>query len=114
MHISDWSSDVCSSDLIGTAVGGMHGAGLPRHRSRPLSAAATTAVTSDTPARAHRGIESAGFLPMASPMTKKPDRKSVVEGRSVSVRVDLGGRRTIKKKNTQSCTSLHTHQTHNN
>src|SRR3546814_19229264 len=29
------------------------------------------------------------------------DRKSVVEGKSVSVRVDLGGRRIIKKKNTQ-------------
>src|SRR3546814_15197386 len=26
------------------------------------------------------------------------DRKSVVEGKSVSVRVDLGGRRSIKKK----------------
>src|SRR3546814_13417109 len=29
------------------------------------------------------------------------DRKSVVEGKSVSVRVDLGGRRIIKKKNIQ-------------
>src|SRR3546814_11442759 len=28
------------------------------------------------------------------------DRKSVVEGKSVSVRVDLGGRRIIKKKTT--------------
>src|SRR3546814_12579008 len=28
------------------------------------------------------------------------DRKSVVSGKSVSVRVDLGGRRIIKKKNT--------------
>src|SRR3546814_16573745 len=28
------------------------------------------------------------------------DRKSVVEGQSVSVRVDLGGRRIIKKKQT--------------
>src|SRR3546814_19052116 len=27
------------------------------------------------------------------------DRKSVVQGKSVSVRVDLGGRRLIKKKN---------------
>src|SRR3546814_18702006 len=27
------------------------------------------------------------------------DRKSVVKGKSVSVRVDLGGRRIIKKKN---------------
>src|SRR3546814_12998054 len=29
------------------------------------------------------------------------DRKSVVSGKSVSVRVDLGGRRIIKKKNSQ-------------
>src|SRR3546814_15614717 len=29
-----------------------------------------------------------------------PDRKRVVEGKSVSVRVDLGGRRNIKKKKT--------------
>src|SRR3546814_18948021 len=29
-----------------------------------------------------------------------PDRKSVVEGKSVSVRVDLGGRRIITKKTT--------------
>src|SRR3546814_13206117 len=29
--------------------------------------------------------------------TKDKDRKSVVEGKSVSVRVDLGGRRDIKK-----------------
>src|SRR3546814_13471886 len=29
------------------------------------------------------------------------DRKSVVSGKSVSVRVDLGGRRIIKKKNQQ-------------
>src|SRR3546814_13539103 len=28
----------------------------------------------------------------------RPDRQSVVAGKSVSVRVDLGGRRTIKKK----------------
>src|SRR3546814_15653003 len=32
--------------------------------------------------------------------TEMKDRKSVVEGKSVSVRVDLGGRRSIKKKNT--------------
>src|SRR3546814_11767274 len=29
------------------------------------------------------------------------DRKSVVQGKSVSVRVDLGGRRIIKKKNNE-------------
>src|SRR3546814_1491829 len=30
------------------------------------------------------------------------DRKSVVQGKSVSVRVDLGGRRIIKQKNTHA------------
>src|SRR3546814_19181875 len=34
------------------------------------------------------------------------DRKSVVSGKSVSVRVDLGGRRIIKKKKTQQTTIL--------
>src|SRR3546814_19981948 len=32
------------------------------------------------------------------PCQKRGDRKSVVWGKSVSVRVDLGGRRIIKKK----------------
>src|SRR3546814_12103658 len=36
------------------------------------------------------------------------DRKSVVEGQRVSVRVDLGGRRIIKKKNTKQ-TTQHEH-----
>src|SRR3546814_12526336 len=38
---------------------------------------------------------------MASPSgwSVRRDRKSVVEGKSVSVRVDLGGRRSINKKN---------------
>src|SRR3546814_20140330 len=39
----------------------------------------------------------------------KRDRKSVVSGKSVSVRVDLGGRRIIKKKtNTKQTTSRKT------
>src|SRR3546814_14472183 len=32
---------------------------------------------------------------------RRADRKSVVEGKSVSVRVDLGGSRSIKKKTTE-------------
>src|SRR3546814_14808850 len=36
------------------------------------------------------------------------DRKSVVSGKSVSVRVDLGGRRIIKKKNRHpTCTAMY-------
>src|SRR3546814_11525036 len=42
------------------------------------------------------------------------DRKSVVEGKSVSVRVDIGGRRIIKKKkhidiNVQAILTTHLH-----
>src|SRR3546814_17822862 len=39
------------------------------------------------------------------------DRKSVVSGKSVSVRVELGGRRIIKKKNKTK--TYHTTSTHN-
>src|SRR3546814_12541085 len=41
-----------------------------------------------------------------SPTLANGDRKSVVEGTSVSVRVDLGGRRIIKKKTTENNTRL--------
>src|SRR3546814_18097308 len=36
------------------------------------------------------------------------DRKSVVKGKGVSVRVDLGGRRTLTKKSTQYNTTTNT------
>src|SRR3546814_18481972 len=58
--------------------------------------------------------------PAASTPREARDRKSVVEGKSVSVRVDLGGRRIIKKKHDvnkkhmlimqQSRTVIHTTQ----
>src|SRR3546814_13399904 len=37
-----------------------------------------------------------------SPTARNEDRKRVVEGKSVSVRVDLGGRRIIQKKKTNN------------
>src|SRR3546814_5000848 len=37
---------------------------------------------------------------------RRRDRKSVVWGKSVSVRLDLGGRRIIKTKNTENTTQL--------
>src|SRR3546814_15830512 len=72
MRISDWSSDVCSSDL---GRGGVVRAG-------------DMACSSASPRR--RAVRA----PSA-------DRKSVVQGKSVSVRVELGGRRIIKKKTNQ-------------
>src|SRR3546814_14490610 len=41
----------------------------------------------------------------------RTDRKSVVSGKSVSVRVDLGGRRIIKTNNNKSST-MHCHHDH--
>src|SRR3546814_10937129 len=77
MRISDWSSDVCSSDLGRAARPTAPG----RARGRP-----------------GRRARRAG---RRRPRACRADRKSVVKGKSVSVRVDLGGRRIIKKKNTK-------------
>src|SRR3546814_7284025 len=83
MRISDWSSDVCSSDL--------------RRQRRPYPAAARRR-------RLRHPVRGDGDVHprlggAARPRLLAPDRKSVVWGKSVSVRVDLGGRRIIKKKN---------------
>src|SRR3546814_16973941 len=94
MRISDWSSDVCSSDL-GVGVEGDTRAVLERHRTdfadfagklghwyRPASEHAqpieAEAGEHDQPGR---------------------DRKRVVKGKSGSVSIELGCRRIIKQKN---------------
>src|SRR3546814_19328106 len=98
MRISDWSSDVCSSDLAGGR---------------------TIRITAQRVAIGNADI----FRPSGDPLEKLPshgttesldfppsiDRKSVVSGKSVSVRVDLGGRRSIKKKNTTIHTDMNSH-----
>src|SRR3546814_17374229 len=75
MRISDWSSDVCSSDL----------------EHRPAERPADAGDAADHPSL------------FADDGGGGPDRKSVVKGKSVSVRVDLGGRRVIKNKSTKHC-----------
>src|SRR3546814_20175475 len=103
MRISDWSSDVCSSDLNGAAdcwsrpfhSDRRDGAGSGR-RSRQLlqlcdAQAQRLGITAQTPRAKSR--EDAG--PQRATHAKPPEtggaRKSVVEGKSVFVRVDLGG-----------------------
>src|SRR3546814_14758765 len=92
MRISDWSSDVCSSDL---------------HRPRAARWRWWRLRARPKPARFR-------FIRRLTMRFKKPqvryadtpqpatpyqaDRKSVVSGKRVSVRVDLGGRRILKKK----------------
>src|SRR3546814_687242 len=101
MRISDWSSDVCSSDLTGSrrtrrssparrAPVGRWSGGTRRTAGR--SREGRVARGSGRPAR----IRARGA---SRPACRRTDRKSVVEGKSVSVRVDLGGGRSIKKNN---------------
>src|SRR3546814_19416771 len=85
MRISDWSSDVCSSDLVVAAIE-VHeriARAFLHDVARPNEALFII--------QSGRGF---GLFEI--------DRKSVVSGKSVSVRVDLGGRRIIKKNRLHS------------
>src|SRR3546814_17620772 len=88
MRISDWSSDVCSSDLPARPIAEIV--------YRPAQGVLVTSATL-------RGGGRSG----ANGIGGWTDRKSVVEGKSVAVRVDLGGRRIVKKKKTKY---INTHQ----
>src|SRR3546814_20015869 len=96
MRISDWSSDVCSSDLAGLAVHqGVDGVDelqvlVQQHAADQR--ALLPARQADGRRRLHH--PAAGFH---VPVGRK-DRQGVVEGKSGSERVDLGGGRIIKKK----------------
>src|SRR3546814_13146701 len=109
MRISDWSSDVCSSDL------------KPRKKSlRERFLGRTPGKKSKTGRAVQDRMRKEGKLrenrrgdtefkasndkwyPLKdADMAHKTDadRKSVGKGKSLSVRVDLGGRRIIKNKN---------------
>src|SRR3546814_19072248 len=103
MRISDWSSDVCSSDLPDAGQREQDvrdlwkGEGCRIRRHRKVARDARLRTLSERPRgqedhrRAHEDRD-----PGAGP--HEPDRKSVVSGKSVAVRVDLGGRRTMRKK----------------
>src|SRR3546814_11339859 len=64
----------------------------------------TTGVAAAAVAGASPAAESGPVTITTLNPTIRLDRKSVVEGKSVSVRVDLGGRRLIKKKDQSSMT----------
>src|SRR3546814_11646997 len=127
MRISDWSSDVCSSDLIPVVCsfhdyysicptvnliddqGRYHPHGVTEHGENALwpgdpSATPTTAdflgywqrrmqqALSAADAFVASSNSARQILADALPGIAARDRKSVVPGKSVSVRVDLGGR----------------------
>src|SRR3546814_16284688 len=103
MRISDWSSDVCSSDLRPPArpvrryrhryhepqrhrrlPGAHHGDGEPH--LHPAEAERHHPVAAPSPGKARQARSPGG------------DRKSVVLGKSGAVRFSPGGRRVTKKK----------------
>src|SRR3546814_14248412 len=86
MRISDWSSDVCSSDLR-ASMGSVIVAPMPT--AAPLIAPITGFFASKM------RIDT---RPPESRISGRSEERRV--GKSVSVRVDLGGRRLIKKKKT--------------
>src|SRR3546814_12108950 len=100
MRISDWSSDVCSSDLQcpmrisgkpSSAVVLISGAeGI--FSKVAASALSLPALISD---RKHAGRHGR----VGGDARRRRDRKSGVKGKSVPVRVDLGGRCIIQRKN---------------
>src|SRR3546814_13767465 len=99
MRISDWSSDVCSSDLArqrGTEPALFHRRRVVAIRATGGDAAPRSGRAEDHLPRVRTGI--AGRRTRDRRRSAALDRKSVVSGKSVSVRVDLGGRRIIKKK----------------
>src|SRR3546814_14171502 len=110
---SDWSSDVCSSDLPQAGGGSL----IPLPQSpQPLR------PPKHLPARNLLGevhpLQPRPFPRLAQPRLDielalrvmrdhpigRPDRKSVVQGKSVSVSDELGGRRTPNKKPTTTLT----------
>src|SRR3546814_14642360 len=123
MRISDWSSDVCSSDLLPPLVGGMER--LNWHLADQLSRfaevrmigpsgsaslAPSSVQVSESPLRPlPHFLVHAQWNALKEARKWRPDvvlagrgeRKSVVEGKRGSVRVDLGGRQIRKKKKTQ-------------
>src|SRR3546814_20610917 len=113
MRISDGSSDVCSSDLPQRPVQpdggvepreagpdqrvlGAQDAALRVQDGQQVDGAGAVLVLGQ-PVRLARLLGGAGLRFL--------DRKSVVEGKGVSVRVDLGDRRKIKKKKKQPHTA---------
>src|SRR3546814_14155195 len=92
MRISDWSSDVCSSDLYAADQNAGHRRGLPRAVSGQLPARPVGNVAPvESHPRARRPVVHRAKQP------GRLDRKRVVQGKSVSVRVDLGGIRLLTK-----------------
>src|SRR3546814_19400669 len=118
MRISDWSSDVCSSDLEDRHrehredVDQQRAIGAGTRRRLAIAGKPPAIELDQRPRDQHAEADDEEARPPAEQIGEDratelppdrsaidPDRKSVVAGKRGSVRVDLGGCRIIKKKN---------------
>src|SRR3546814_17763679 len=124
MRISDWSSDVCSSDL-----GTLNHRHVAEVAQVDPAVALLRAVVVPDPGIAGRAriVFAPPFAPTLQHQHLAPrlseaaggrrpteagadeDRKTVGSGQSVSVRVDIGGARSNKKKTKNNHTNTYTH-----
>src|SRR3546814_19482941 len=113
MRISDWSSDVCSSDLFKpNRELRPHSITIPLDIHSPEAITALAGTITMTPGTLSADVSADGrallvhCLDTGDPAGEvtgikqryEADRNRVVSGKSVSVRVDLVGRRNIKNK----------------
>src|SRR3546814_18171499 len=117
MRISDWSSDVCSSDLGDVAsrilrtverraaaestdvlaVGGLQGLGVVANAG------------GDDRGDGRSGCPEVGFQPGAESVVQSgADRECVGSGKSEAVRVDIGGRRNIENNTVRNNRRINT------
>src|SRR3546814_16789996 len=96
MRISDGSSDVCSSDLLG----GVFAAGRPAHRPRLRGARAGRRGAGRRPLHRPRRLcaIAVAILSAVVPDRRRQDRKSAPQGKRVPARAALRGRRTTQKQ----------------
>src|SRR3546814_15402629 len=109
MRISDWSSDVCSSDLAGASMGST-GAGICGLNVSLVAAVAAATIAercrvtgferdSWTISTPNGTLRTAQKQKSTSQDNADQDRKSVVYEKSVTVRVSSGGPPRLQKKN---------------
>src|SRR3546814_14605041 len=109
MRVSDWSSDVCSSDLTRSSYSSRNTVMRCGYRTILMlgalvlgapAALAQTGLPADTELRRQRFLTN--ILDHNGALSRTvADRKSVVQGKSGSVRVEHGGRSNNKKKTIQ-------------
>src|SRR3546814_13841500 len=104
MRISDWSSDVCSSDLLALSGSIANGGAVLAAEAMGAdfayvgSAFIATDEANASDAYKQAIVDGAAADIVYTNFFTGVDRKSVVEGKRVYVRVYVGGRRIINKK----------------